>query len=264
MADEIQQYEYQLSQVKIALSADPSNAELQGLESELQELIDLTKAAYAPPPPPPSAPAPSSSLSSAKVAASSSTSAPASSSKSTPVESNSSTTTGVEPPVTASQFKVSDFVLAKYTDGSFYPAKILSQSGPAGNPIYTVLYTSYASSPPSTIPLSSLKPLPASQKRKAEEKFKEENEKERKKVKNEKWKEIKKVKNEEQIKKQSSWQAFGQKAKKKGVKVAGLDGSSIFKTPDAVNGKVGVVGSGRGMTEYSSREKHKFAPKDDE
>ena len=36
----------------------------------------------------------------------------------------------------------------------------------------------------------------------------------------------------------------------------------MFKVPEGVNAKVGVVGSGRGMTEYSKRQRHEF--EDDE
>lgn len=34
---------------------------------------------------------------------------------------------------------------------------------------------------------------------------------------------------------------------------------SIFATPDTLDGKVGVVGSGKGITEFEQRKKHKFA-----
>jgi survival-of-motor-neuron-related-splicing factor 30 len=36
----------------------------------------------------------------------------------------------------------------------------------------------------------------------------------------------------------------------------GTKKESIFKVPD--NGKVGVVGSGKGMTEYAKRGRHEF------
>jgi survival-of-motor-neuron-related-splicing factor 30 len=39
-----------------------------------------------------------------------------------------------------------------------------------------------------------------------------------------------------------------------GIKVHG----SMFASPDAVDGKVGVVGSGQGMTEFGERKRHKF------
>jgi hypothetical protein len=45
MEVELEGFEYQLSQVKLGLEADPSNAELLTLQSELVEIIDLTKQA---------------------------------------------------------------------------------------------------------------------------------------------------------------------------------------------------------------------------
>lgn len=49
--------------------------------------------------------------------------------------------------------------------------------------------------------------------------------------------------------KASSWKSFVNKGVKKGKK-GFSKGESMFKTPDGVDGRVGVVGSGRGMTEY--------------
>ena len=45
MEAELEAYEYQLSQVKLSLEADPSNVELNTLKGELEEIIDLTKQA---------------------------------------------------------------------------------------------------------------------------------------------------------------------------------------------------------------------------
>lgn len=45
-----------------------------------------------------------------------------------------------------------------------------------------------------------------------------------------------------------------QNKKPKGLGV--LRKQSIFATPDAVGGKVGVTGSGQGMTDFDSRKKH--------
>ena len=44
---DLETYQVQLSQVELALSADPENNELVSLRSELKELIDLTQAALA-------------------------------------------------------------------------------------------------------------------------------------------------------------------------------------------------------------------------
>ena len=45
--DDLETYQAQLSQVELSLASDPNNEQLALLKSELQELIDLTKAALA-------------------------------------------------------------------------------------------------------------------------------------------------------------------------------------------------------------------------
>ena len=37
-------------------------------------------------------------------------------------------------------------------------------------------------------------------------------------------------------------------------------GSKLFSTPEDATGKVGVVNSGKGMTEFETRKRHKFEP----
>ncbi|KAI1311590.1 hypothetical protein EDD11_003365 [Mortierella claussenii] len=61
----------------------------------------------------------------------------------------------------------------------------------------------------------------------------------------------------EQVQKQMAWQNFakGGGAAKKGKGVSVLK-KSIFATPENPEGKVGVVGSGKGMTEFQQRGKH--------
>ncbi|XP_021626169.1 survival of motor neuron-related-splicing factor 30 isoform X2 [Manihot esculenta] len=61
-----------------------------------------------------------------------------------------------------------------------------------------------------------------------------------------------------QNKRQNAWQQF-QTAKGSTKKVGFFSGrkrESIFKSPDDPNGKVGVTGSGKGLTEFQKREKH--------
>ncbi|PON66628.1 Survival motor neuron [Parasponia andersonii] len=61
-----------------------------------------------------------------------------------------------------------------------------------------------------------------------------------------------------QNKRQNAWQQF-QSAKGKTKKVGFFSGrkrESIFKSPDDPFGKVGVTGSGKGLTEFQKREKH--------
>lgn len=58
--------------------------------------------------------------------------------------------------------------------------------------------------------------------------------------------------------KADSWQSFvhGKGAKKKTGFMTSLKKESIFKTGE--NGKVGVTGSGKGMTDYHKRSRHEF------
>ena len=65
----------------------------------------------------------------------------------------------------------------------------------------------------------------------------EELERERKKKKNEKKLETRAAKAKEQNEKQASWQKFAKKSEKKGIVIAGVAGTSIFKTPDNPYGK---------------------------
>ncbi|XP_057990911.1 uncharacterized protein LOC110634736 isoform X2 [Hevea brasiliensis] len=61
-----------------------------------------------------------------------------------------------------------------------------------------------------------------------------------------------------QNKRQNAWQQF-QTTKGSTKKVGFFSGrkrESIFKSPDDPNGKVGVTGSGKGLTEFQKREKH--------
>ncbi|KAH1116015.1 hypothetical protein GLYMA_17G001900v4 [Glycine max] len=61
-----------------------------------------------------------------------------------------------------------------------------------------------------------------------------------------------------QNKRQNAWQQF-QSTKGKAKKIGFFSGrkrESIFKSPDDPQGKVGVTGSGKGLTEFQKREKH--------
>ncbi|KAI5593243.1 hypothetical protein BDE02_03G001400 [Populus trichocarpa] len=61
-----------------------------------------------------------------------------------------------------------------------------------------------------------------------------------------------------QNKRQNAWQQL-QTTKGKTKKVGFFSGrkkESIFKSPDDPKGKVGVAGSGKGLTEFQKREKH--------
>lgn len=61
-----------------------------------------------------------------------------------------------------------------------------------------------------------------------------------------------------QNKRQNAWQQF-QSTKGKTKKIGFFSGrkrESIFKSPDDPQGKVGVTGSGKGLTDFQKREKH--------
>jgi len=230
---ELETYQAQLSQVEVALSADPSNTELASLRSELKELIDLTKEAIA------RAEAPKPELARKQSAA-----------------------------AHAQTYSAGDEILAKYSgDGSWYPARVTSVGGSVENRVYSVVFKGYNNT--EMLTAAALKPLPPSyannapsfSKRKLSKE--DEEDRERKKKKNEKKMEMRAMKSKEQTSKQAMWQKFTKKAEKKGVNIAGVAGTSIFKTPDNPYGKVGVTGSGKGMTEVISRGKHVFVPKDE-
>ncbi|KAJ7293648.1 hypothetical protein C8J57DRAFT_1269573 [Mycena rebaudengoi] len=234
---DLETYQVQLSQVDLAISDDPGNAELISLRSELKELIDLTKAAIA------------------------SQAAPAS-----PKAESSKKNTSSTPLHTLG---AGDECLAKYSgDGSWYPARITSVGGSTDNRVYSVVFKGYNST--ELVKSSEVKPMPANHafiaapttKRKLSKA--EEEEREKKKKKNEKKVEAKAAKAKEQTAKQATWQKFAKKSEKKGVHIAGVAGTSIFKTPDNPLGRVGVTGSGKGMTEVASQAKHKFAINDDD
>lgn len=241
-----------LSQVELALASDPDNADLTSLQTELKELIALTEQALA--------------QSEKKATASKST--PSSNSKPTP---------------SSTSFLSGDDVLAKYSgDNSWYPARITSVGGSEDRRVYSVVFKGYNST--ELVQAESVKSLPSGNvavtssgqggKRKAEE----DAEKERKKKKNEKKAEVRAEKAKEQSNKQASWLKFAKKAEKKGTSIAGMSGTSIFKTPDNPHGRgisprcskfvipladtwfvlVGVTGSGKGMTETHQRQRHKY------
>ena len=65
----------------------------------------------------------------------------------------------------------------------------------------------------------------------------EEEDRERKKKRNEKKLEARAAKAKEQTAKQATWQKFAKKSEKKGFHIAGVAGTSIFKTPDNPLGK---------------------------
>ncbi|KAF9777398.1 hypothetical protein BJ322DRAFT_1063542 [Thelephora terrestris] len=238
--EDLETYQVQLQQVEVALSNDPDNDGLNDLHKELKELISLTEQALA-----------------QQGAASTSSSAAGSSKKQ-----------NAQPTFTPN-WKAGDECLAKYSsDGQWYPARIASVGGSVENRVYTIVFKVYNST--ELVNSSSIKAIPpnyqasnnpylASTSNKRKMTKVEEEERERKKKKNEKKVEVRAQKAKEQNEKQATWKKFAKKSEKKGIHIAGVAGTSIFKTPDNPMGKVGVTGSGKGMTAVAAPQKHKFS-----
>ncbi|KAH8835888.1 hypothetical protein DL96DRAFT_95819 [Flagelloscypha sp. PMI_526] len=228
---DLEQYQIQLSEVEKLIQNDPSNSELLVLRSELKELIDLASSAVA--------------------------------SSSKPEKKSGFGPPGASAPPTHN-LKAGDECLAKYsTDGQWYPARITSVGGATTNQVYSIVFKGYNTT--ELVKAAEVKPMPvnyelkthaAGNKRKLTKE--EEDERERKKKKNEKKVEVRAQKAKEQNAKQASWQKFAKKSEKKGVHIAGVAGTSIFKSPDNPLGRVGVTGSGKGMTATTTAMKHKF------
>ncbi|KAL5518849.1 hypothetical protein ACEPAH_532 [Sanghuangporus vaninii] len=239
---ELEAYQVQLSQAELALKGDPESAELQELVSELKTLIHLTEESIR------------------QKQAQAAQSKAESSRKASQAGAAGKT------------WAAGDECLAKYSqDGQFYPARITSVGGAEDNRVYSIVFKGYNTT--ELVKANEIKPLTASYlsgpgpygggasssgagKRKLTKD--EEDERERRKRRTEKKLELRAAKAKEQNEKKASWQKFAKKAEKKGVHIAGVSGTSIFKTPDNPYGKVGVTGSGKGMTENKERPKNKF------
>ncbi|CEH17337.1 Splicing factor SPF30 [Ceraceosorus bombacis] len=277
-ATELQSYEFQLSQVNDALSADPNNAELKTLHEELTNLITLTRELV------------SQQTAEAQAAKAASSSPHAGSSKlpSTSAKSRDESPRGESSNLrsTATEKEVRKYAageecMAKYqADGRWYPARITSVGGSAANPVYSIVFKGYNTT--EMVTSASLKPLarpsgpgagtgssdaasntPVTKagivKRGASTLTPEEEaERERKRKRNEKKTERSQGKDQAALEKQSTWQKFAKKGAKKGYSIAGTSGKSMFRTPEDPLARVGVVGAGKGMTPGESRKRHVY------
>lgn len=105
MDAELENYQFQLSQVSLALKADPSNAELSSLKLELEEIIALTKQAMGVT----AAPAPKKSTATASPAPPASV-----------ASSSASKGKAKEAPATSGKnYRAGDEVVARYKDGKW-------------------------------------------------------------------------------------------------------------------------------------------------
>ncbi|KAG8754842.1 hypothetical protein FRC14_004606 [Serendipita sp. 396] len=280
-AQDLETFQAQLEQVEQALKADPGNEELTQLASELKELISLTEQTLT---------TSRTTQTSKRKDPSSSTNATTTTTTTAATSANGASTAGTSKSSTSHPhqqqrtWSVGDDCLAKYSgDDKWYPARITFIGGSEEKRVYSVVFRGYNST--ELVAASGLRKLPpnysggnmggsangggeelgasAGTKRKSSAK-EDDAERERKKRRNEKKLEVRAAKAQEQDSKKHSWQKFATKSVKKGVGIAGVAGNSIFKTPDNPYGKVGVTGSGRGMTEVHQQKKHKFSADDED
>ncbi|ORX56897.1 hypothetical protein DM01DRAFT_1334458 [Hesseltinella vesiculosa] len=166
------------------------------------------------------------------------------------------------------QFHIGQEVRAKWSqDGQFYRATITAIGG--ADQIFSVQFRGYKDI--EVVPVSDIQPLEKDLRKGIFEGIKGvdtntssvsigANAEDKKK------KDVKKVKkvNVAEVKK-NSWLDFAKD--KKGKRKKAINTKSIFRTPDSLDSKVGVVGSGRGMTGYHQQGKHSFQsgePADDD
>ncbi|KAI7871094.1 hypothetical protein BDF14DRAFT_1768274 [Spinellus fusiger] len=242
-AEEAESYQYQLDQVDLALSKDPDNEELKKLHHDLKELIALTTQFE---------------VAQQQQVPAKRTTAPA------PVSAHPILSTPISTALKSNQFTVGQEVMAKYAgDGEFYRATITAIGG--ADQIFSVVFRGYQNNE-----LVKSEDIRALDKKKRQGIFEDKPKQQQqqlqlqqllppKKKKKENTPGVKKV-NETEVKK-TAWLNFasGSDKKKKKKAAAPINKNSIFKTPDTPEGRVGVVGSGRGMTTFLQRGKHIYA-----
>ncbi|RDW85704.1 hypothetical protein BP5796_04029 [Coleophoma crateriformis] len=278
---EVKEYKLQLETVQLGLQADPDSAELQGLKTELEEVISLTEAAIAELKPP-SVPA---------AAPKTSSEAPVKEKWSRENHPAFKKTTEAQPEEADAQvkFSVNDMVLAKWYSGDkgFYPARITSITGSSTAPVYIVKFKSYDTT--ETLRAKDIKPIVNPNKRKADgtpvaatipkpptntnvisaaadinPELAQQKKREPSMVSDgpvRPPKLPKKIKaNKELEAGKNKWQDFA--AKGKFGKAAKKE--SMFRTPEGVHGRVGFTGSGQTMRKDPTRSRHIYQMGEDE
>ncbi|KAL2197992.1 hypothetical protein P885DRAFT_34300 [Corynascus similis CBS 632.67] len=293
---ERKEYETQLDLVLTSLKDDPDNAELQGLKSELEQMIQLLDDSLAelkPKSEPPKA-APKKAPSPPPAEQKWSRENHPAFKKAAPVEEK-------EKEAEAITYQVNDNVMAKWLSGDkgFYPARITAVTGSSTAPIYTVKFKSYDTV--ETLRAKDIRPM--AQKRKADGTAVSTNTNtvggptstatpspssltptsanngivmsaaadiypqalEAKKAAAEnndekprpKFKKIKATKELEKGK--NKWQEFTTKGKfGKAAKK-----ESMFRTPEGIHGRVGFTGSGQTMRKDPARTRHVYQPNEE-
>ncbi|KAL0078706.1 hypothetical protein J3Q64DRAFT_1643835 [Phycomyces blakesleeanus] len=243
-AEEAESYQYQLDQVDLALSKDPDNEELKKLHHDLKELIALTTQFE------------SAQQQQQQQQAQQQQTQQTSTKRSNASSTNPILSTPISTALKSNQFTVGQEVMAKYAgDGEFYRATITAIGG--ADQVFSVVFRGYQDN--ELVKAEDIKALD-NKKRQGifEEAPKQPLAAPPKKKKKEKTPGVKKV-NETEVKK-NAWLNFASGSDKKKKKVAApINKKSIFKTPDNPEGRVGVVGSGRGMTTFQQRGKHVYA-----
>ncbi|KAJ5522741.1 hypothetical protein N7513_013314 [Penicillium frequentans] len=278
---EVKEFKDQLETIESSLLLDPDNTELQGLKTEIQDVITLTETAIAELTP--SAPVTSKPQQSASKNTWSREPAPGK-----PAADQDET------PAVPMSFAVNDNVLARWVSGdnAFYPARITSITGSSSNPVYLVSFKSYgtvenltakdirpvsgtdsrkrkadgtpgSSASPSPAPTShanvisaaaDINPALANQARNELSKATDGPARPAKAA--------RKVKaNKELEAGKNKWQDFAAKAKGKN-KIGKKE--SMFRTGEGVNARVGFTGSGQTMRKDPTRTRHIYQQADEE
>ncbi|KAG0220795.1 hypothetical protein B0O80DRAFT_425128 [Mortierella sp. GBAus27b] len=289
---ELDSYREQVATIESALQADPNNTELQNLKTELLDLISLTESLQQQEEELAAAAATSSATSSAAATPTPSTPTPTpavAASTPPPTNNSSSSLDPAKQPIyqPVRQWAVGDKCRALYPDdGRYYEATILNIGG--GGQVFSVQYKGYESSAPGVLGPQDLK-LPHAPKHAKHTDAgvgaaagvagaaagvagaaTEESGKKKRSADDvgpgagagaaPGMKKKKHSGPSEQVQKQQAWQNFAKGAGSKKTKGATpIMKKSIFASPDSLDGKVGVVGSGKGMTQFQQRGKHVYA-----
>ncbi|KAK9376778.1 uncharacterized protein V1513DRAFT_438109 [Lipomyces chichibuensis] len=158
-------------------------------------------------------------------------------------------------------FKTGAVVLARWLSGDkqYHRAKITGITGSAIQPMYTVKFFDYAST--DTVPLSCVRPVSGAEfKRKAPEQS-DASVNGVKLMTLERPAKAAKVQEKKALDQgKAKWQEFSSKGLKssKFGKAKRIGESSMFKSPDDVGGRVGIINSGRPMTKDYKRSKHVY------
>ncbi|KXN64690.1 hypothetical protein CONCODRAFT_29440, partial [Conidiobolus coronatus NRRL 28638] len=243
-SDDLKSYQVQLDQVNLALEKDPSNSDLLTLQNDLKELINLIASASKEPAP-----------------VSNSNNNQKGKDKERPDISNSTNSTSSLNKT--KKFKVGDNCLAKYSGDNQYYEAVVSGVTEIGETMYSVVFVGYENI--ELVKQADIKPVnvnrpvvpqPQTNNKRAATSTETEDAKKKKKATTTT---PAPKKENETAQKQQAWLNFTKTAaKKKSMKAPAINQKSIFATPDNPNSKVGVIGSGKGMTGFRQRGKHLY------